>query len=83
MCCGFDWGHGVWITLTGLVWYFTPGAKNEVGVHLKPQDFSEDGDSPRKPGALTMGKSDGYRAQKGNYLFQTGESEEANLELRE
>lgn len=39
VCCGFDWGHGVWITLTGLVWYFTPGAKNEVGVHPKPQDF--------------------------------------------
>lgn len=38
---------------------------------------------PRKPGALTMGKSDGYRAQKGDYLFQTGESEEAKLELRE
>lgn len=80
---GFAWGCGGWITLTGLVWYCTPGAESELQSTQTTRTSSEGGESPRKPDAVTMGKGDRCRAQWGLYLLQIEKSEEAKLKLRE
>lgn len=44
---------------------------------------SKGGDSLRKPGTATMGRSERHRAKRGTCFLQTGELEETKLKLRE